>query len=284
MTLKNLFALSLVLMAIQAFAQGPVISAKDFAAEYKSNKNLVVIDVNAPEVYAKQHVQGAINLFFKELYQPNAVEGKLRPANELAEILGKKGISNTAKIVVYENESNKHNNRVWWILKSLGAKDVWTLHVDAKAFATAQIAMNSVPATAKPTTFTVTESPYKSLTMDEVKNLPKGTLLLDGREKEEFEGVDAAKKSKGHIPGAVWMNYREVLTPTGAFKTKDEIIAAVAKYGATPEKPIVVYCNSGVKASTLLVGLKEIAGFQNVQYYGGSYADWSSNPANSIVK
>lgn len=282
--IKRLFLFVLSLIAVEAFAQNPVISVNDFASEIKSNKNLVIVDVNAPETYAKQHIQGAINLFFRELYQPNAVEGKLKPASELAAILGKKGISNTAKIVVYENESNKHNNRVWWILKSLGAKDVWTLHVDAKAFAAAQIAMNSVPATAKPTTFTVTDSPYKSLTMEEVKNLPKGTLLLDGREKEEFEGVDAAKKSKGHIPGAVWMNYREVLTSTGAFKTKDEIVAAAAKFGATPEKPIVVYCNSGVKASTLLVGLKEIAGFQNVQYYGGSYADWSSNPSNPIVK
>ncbi|MDD2306907.1 MAG: rhodanese-like domain-containing protein [Prolixibacteraceae bacterium] len=282
--LKKLFAFALTLMAIHSFAQGPVISAKDLANELKTNKNLVILDVNPADVYAKQHIQGAINLFFKELYQPNAVEGKLRPANELAEILGKKGISNTAKIVVYENESNKHNNRVWWILKSLGAADVWTLHVDAKAFATAHLAMNSVPVTAKPVTFTVTDSPYKLLTMEDVKNLPKGTLLLDGREKEEFEGVDAAKKSKGHIPGAVWMNYREVLTPTGAFKTKDEIIAAAAKFGATPEKPIVVYCNSGVKASTLFVGLKEIAGFQKVQYYGGSYADWASNPENQIVQ
>lgn len=282
--IKNLFLFILSVIAIEVFAQNPVISAKDLAAEMKGNKNLVIVDVNSPETYAKQHIQGAINLFFRELYQPNTIEGKLKASTELAEILGKKGISNTAKIVVYENESNKHNNRVWWILKSLGAKDVWTLHVDAKAFAAAQLAMNSVPATAKPATFSVTESPYKSLTMDEVKNLPKGTLLLDGREKEEFEGVDAAKKSKGHIPGAVWMNYRELLTPTGAFKTKDEIVAAAAKYGATPEKPIVVYCNSGVKASTLLVGLKEIAGFQNVQYYGGSYADWSSNPANPIVK
>ena len=282
--LKKLFAFALALVAIHSFAQSPVISAKDLANELKTNKNLVIVDVNTPEVYAKQHVQGAINLFFKELYQPNAVEGRLKPNPELADILGKKGISNTAKIVVYENESNKHNNRVWWILKSLGATDVWTLHVDAKAFAAAQIAMNSVPATAKPTTFAITESSYKSLTMDEVKNLPKGTLLLDGREKEEFEGIDAARKSKGHIPGAVWMNYREVLTPTGAFKTKEEIIAAVTKYGATPEKPIVVYCNSGVKASTLFVGLKEIAGFQNVQYYGGSYADWASNPENQIVK
>lgn len=281
---KHFFVVLLSAFALNAIAQSPVISAKDLASEIKNNKNLVIVDVNPPEVYAKQHIQGAINLFFRELYQPNAVEGKLRPAGELAEIIGNKGISNTAKIVVYENESNKHNNRVWWILKSLGAKDVWTLHLDAKAFAAAQIAMNSVPVTAKPTTFTVAESPYKSLTVDEVKNLPKGTLLLDGREKEEFEGVDAAKKSKGHIPGAVWMNYREVLTPTGAFKTKDEIVAAVAKYGATPEKPIVVYCNSGVKASTLLVGLKEIAGFRNVQYYAGSYADWSSKPDNQIVQ
>lgn len=282
--IKRLVFLIVSVIAIETYAQSPVISARDFATELKSNKNMVVIDVNSPETYAKQHIQGAINLFFRELYQPNTVEGKLKPNTQLSEILGKKGISNTAKIVVYENESNKHNNRVWWILKSLGAKDVWTLHVDAKEFAAAQLAMNSVPVTAKPTTFTVTESPYKSLTMDEVKNLPKGTLLLDGREKEEFEGVDAAKKSKGHIPGAVWMNYREVLTSTGAFKTKDEIVAAAAKYGATPEKPIVVYCNSGVKASTLLVGLKEIAGFQNVQYYAGSYADWASNHDNPIVK
>jgi len=282
--LKHFFVILLSAFALNAIAQSPVISAKDLASEIKNNKNTIIVDVNPPEVYAKQHIQGAINLFFKELYQPNAVEGKLKPNSELATILGKKGISNTAKIVVYENESNKHNNRVWWILKSLGAKDVWTLHVDAKAFAAALIAMNSVPVRAKPTTFTVAESSYKSLTMEDVKNLPKGTLLLDGREKEEFEGVDAAKKSKGHIPGAVWMNYREVLTPTGAFKTKEEIIAAATKYGVTPEKPIVVYCNSGVKASTLLVGLKEIAGFQNVQYYAGSYADWSSNPANPIVQ
>jgi len=35
-----------------------------------------------------------------------------------------------------------------------------------------------------------------------MKQLPKETLLLDAREKTEFDGVDAAKKSKGNIPGA----------------------------------------------------------------------------------
>jgi len=282
--LKKLFAFALILIAIHSFAQGPVISAKDFAAELKSNKNLVILDVNPADVYAKQHIQGAINLFFKDLYKTGAVEGKLKSTEEMAAILGQKGVSNASKIVVYNDGSNKHNSRVWWILKSIGATDVSILHFDVDELAAAQVKLTETPATPKATTFTASESTYKSLTTTEVQKLDKGILLLDGREKDEFDGVDAAKKSKGHIPGAVWMNYKEVLTQTGAYKSKNEIIAAAAKFGATPEKQIVVYCNSGVKASVLYVAFKEIAGFQNVQYYGGSYADWASVPGNPIVK
>jgi len=282
--LKKLFVITLILSAFQSFAQGPVISAKDFAAELKTNKNLVVIDVNAPDVYAKQHIQGAINMYVKDLYKSGPVEGQLKSNEEIAAIFGQKGVSNAAKIVVYEDASNKHNSRVWWILKSLGAKDVSVLHVDTDQFAAAQIQFTTTPSTKNATAFALAESSYKAYTMADVKQLPQGTLLLDAREKAEFDGVDAAKKSKGHIPGAVWMNFKEVLTPTGAYKSKDEIIASAAKFGATPEKPIVVYCNSGVKATVLYIAFKEIAGFQNVQYYAGSYADWASKPENQIVK
>lgn len=282
--LKKLTALALVVLSFQTFAQSPLISAKDFAAELKSNKNLVVIDVSTPDVYAKQHIQGAISIPLKELYKPGAVEGQVKPADELAAFLGKKGVSNTNKIVVVDEGSNKYNSRVWWILKSAGAADVSILHFNMDQFAAVRIPLTGTPATGKATAFAVSESAYKACTADAVKNRAEGTLLLDAREKDEFEGADAAKKSKGHLPGAVWMNFKEVLTPTGAYKSKDEIVAAAAKFGATPDKPVMVYCNSGVKASVLYVALKEIAGFQNVQYYAGSYADWSSVPENPIVK
>lgn len=282
--LKKLFAIALILTAFQSFAQGPIISAKDFAAELKANKNMVVIDVNGADIYGKQHIQGAINIPHKELYKAGPVEGQIKPAGELAAIFGKKGVSNTAKIVLYDEGSNRYNSRVWWILKSIGATDVSILHFNMDQFAVARIPLTATPATGKATTFTVTESPYKAFTMAEVQKLAEETVLLDGREKDEFEGADAAKKSKGHLPGAVWMNFKEVLTATGAYKSKDEIIAAAAKFGATPEKPIVVYCNSGIKAAVLYVALKEIAGFQNVQNYVGSYADWNTIAENPIVK
>jgi thiosulfate/3-mercaptopyruvate sulfurtransferase len=282
--LKKILAFTLVLFAFQSFAQGPVISAKDFAAEMKANKNLVVIDVNTGDIYAKQHIQGAINLPHKELYKTGPIEGQLKPAEELAAIFGKKGVSNTAKIVLYDEGSNRYNSRVWWILKSIGATDVSILHFNMDQFGAARIPLTATPANGKAATFAVTESAYKAFPMSEVQKLTEETLLLDGREKDEFIGADAAKKSKGHIPGAVWMNYKEVLTASGAYKSKEDIIAVAAKFDATPEKPIVIYCNSGIKAAVLYIALKEIAGFQNVQYYVGSYADWASVAENKIIQ
>jgi len=282
--LNKLITLIFVLLSVGTFAQNPVISAKEFATELKTNKNLVVIDVNAADLYNKQHIQGAVNLPHKELYKPGVIEGQIKPAEELAAIFGKKGISNTNKIVLVDEGSNRYNSRVWWILKSIGANDVYILHKEMNQFAAARIPLTGTAASGKATTFNVTESSYKTCSMDEVKKLAQGTLLLDGREKDEFEGADAAMKSKGHLPGAVWMNFKEVLSATGAYKSKDEIIAAAAKFGATPEKPVVVYCNSGIKAAVLYIALKEIAGFQHVGNYVGSYADWTSVPENLVVK
>ena len=281
---KKITVFTFLVLSLQTFAQSPLISAKDFATELKTNKNMVVIDVSTPDVYAKQHIQGAISIPLKELYKPGAIEGQVKPAEELAAFLGKKGVSNTNKIVLVDEGSNKYNSRVWWILKSAGVADVSILHFNMDQFAAAKIPLTATPASGKATTFAVSESAYKACSADDVKNRTEGTLLLDAREKDEFEGADAAKKSKGHIPGAVWMNFKEVLTSTGAYKSKDEIVVAAAKFGATPEKTIIVYCNSGVKASVLYVALKEIAGFQNVQYYAGSYADWASVPENPIIK
>ena len=281
--LKIIFTAAIFLLCINIMAQSPVISAKDFAAELKSNKNLVVIDVNGADIYSQQHIQGAINLPHKDLYKAGPVEGQIKPAEELAAIFGKKGVSNTSRVVLYDEGSNRYNSRVWWILKSIGATNVSILHFNMDQFGAARIPLTATASNLKSTTFTVSESSYKAVTMADIQKLAEGTLLLDAREKDEFEGADALKKSKGHLPGAVWMNFKEVLTATGAYKSKDEIIAIAAKFGATPDKPIVVYCNSGIKAAVLYIALKEIAGFQNVRNYVGSYADWSSVPENKIV-
>jgi thiosulfate/3-mercaptopyruvate sulfurtransferase len=282
---KILISFVSLLAAFSLHAQVSI-SAKDFAAELKTNKALVVIDVQAADVYAKQHIQGAINIPHKSLYKPGDIEGQFLSTDELAAIFGKKGVSNTSRIIVYDDGSQKYNSRVWWVLKYLGATDVTLLHKEATQMEAARIPMTAAAATIKATTFVPSVNAAMNIDMAAVAalNSNPNALLLDVREPDEYKGIDKDKKSQGHLPGAVFMYFKEVQTPNGAFKTKEEIIATAAKFGATPEKEIVVYCQTGIKAAVVYIALMEIAGFQNVKLYAGAYAEWASLPANTIVK
>ncbi len=262
------------------------ISAKDFGSELKANKSMVVIDVQASDVYAKQHIQGAVNIPHKSLYKPGPVEGQFKDLAELASIFGKSGISNNSKIVIYDDGSQKYNSRVWWVLKYMGATDVLLLHKDMAQMEAARIPMTNTPVSLKATTFIPTVNIDMNIDMAAIKALetnPKA-LLLDVREPDEYKGIDKDKKSQGHLPGAVFLYYKDMLTVTGAYKTKEEIMAIAAKAGATSEKEIVVYCQTGIKAAVTYIALRQIAGFPNVKLYAGAYAEWASITANPIVK
>lgn len=287
---KNTFIASLlaVLCILSSLASAGTlfISAKDFAAELKNNKSLVIIDVQAADVYAKQHIQGAINISHKNLYKPGAIEGQFKDVAEMAAIFGKNGVSNTSRIVIYDDGSQKYNSRVWWVLTYLGATDVSLLHKDMAQMEAARIPMSSAAVTLKATSFIPTVNAGMNIDMVSVKALGANpnALLLDVREPDEYNGIDKDKKSQGHLPGAVFMHFKEMQTATGAYKTKEEIIAIAAKFGATPEKEIVVYCQTGIKASVAYIALKEIAGFPNVKLYSGAYAEWASVAGNPIIK
>lgn len=285
--IKNIIlALTLSISSFTLLAQPLIIDAKTFATELKSNKSLIIIDVMAADVYAKQHIQGAINIPHKSLYKEGAIEGQFKEAADLAAIFGKKGVSNTSKIVIYDDGSQKYNSRVWWVLKYLGATDVSLLHKDMAQMEAARIPMTTAAVTLKATTFEVNLNPDLNIDMATLKNMlnSPSLVLLDAREKDEYDGMDKAKKSNGHLPGAVYMNFKEVLTSTGAYKTKEEIIETAARFGAVPEKEIVVYCQTGIKAAVIYIALKEIAGFSNVKLYAGAYAEWASISENPIVK
>lgn len=281
-----LAAIVLMILSTSLYANTMIIDAKTFAAELKSNKSMVVIDVMAADVYAKQHIQGAINIPHKSLYKEGPVEGQFKDAAELAEMFGKKGVSNTAKIVIYDDGSQKYNSRVWWILRYLGATDIYLLHKDMAQMEASRIPMTATAVTLKPTTFLVNLNPDMNIDMASVKASQDkaGVVLLDAREKDEYDGMDKAQKSKGHLPGAVFMNFKEVLTENGAYKTKEQIIETAAKFGVTPEKEVIVYCQTGIKAAVLYYAFKEIAGFSNVKLYAGAYAEWASVNENPIVK
>lgn len=102
----------------------------------------------------------------------------------------------------------------------------------------------------------------------EVKIVDKSTVLamLEEVKEGQVQLLDvrtAAEFSRGAIPGAINLDIR------GAdFKEQLEDFDT--------DKPIVIYCHSGVRSSKASELLKTM-GFTKIYDYKGGYSDWSQN-------
>jgi thiosulfate/3-mercaptopyruvate sulfurtransferase len=259
-----------------------IISAKDFAKLNKSNKDLVVIDASKAKLYAPAHIKGAISLHYAKLNDKEPYSGVLKSTDELATILGEKGISNTDEIVIYDEGSQKYSTRVYWILKYLGAENVKLLHKHMSEFRNARIPLTSeVPSvSAKTFEVTVNEAIFCDAAYIESVIGEANTVIIDARTPAEFDGTGEGKLeySNGHIEGAISIPYEDTIEGEDkVFITPEQFQALAPDVEFTNDKTYIVYCKTGVKGATMYAFLKNVMGFENVKLYEGSYLEWEHN-------
>lgn len=270
--IRNIFlaSITLVFFTATSIAQGDIISAADFMKVVKTNKSLVIIDASKADAYTKTHIKNAVNIPHKSLYNETEIEGLLMDAPALAELFGSKGVSNDAEIVVYDGGSQKYSTRVYWILKYLGATNVKVLHKDMDQWRKSRVPITKMPTKAKTATFTPT---IDATIMADLAYVKSGkAIVIDARAEDEFAG--ATDKSKGHIPGAVNINYKDFLNDKEAFKTKAEIEAILKAKGISESTPMVAYCQTSVRACVIYTAVVNVLGWNNIKVYDGAYNEW----------
>lgn len=258
------------------------ISAKDFAALQKSNPGLIVIDATPAASYAKMHIIEAVNIPYADLNKTGDIVGLIKDPKEVASILGKQGISTESEIVVYDDGTNKYSSRVYWVLKYVGAKNVKILHKDMNQWKIARLRMTKEATAFKPATFTANINNVIFASMAEVKAgiNNANVVLIDCRDDSEYSG--SAEASKGHLPGAFHIEYKEALTANGDFKSKEALAELAKKFNLTDDKTIILYCATSVRAAVSYVAFKDILGLKNVKVYDGAYNEWVADTSNKV--
>jgi len=105
-----------------------------------------------------------------------------------------------------------------------------------------------------------------------------GALLVDARPADQYAGDAGTQMRRGHIPGAVSHWWQEDLETSGfgrVFKPVETLRAAYAKQGITPDRDIILYCNTSTEASHLWFALRVLLGFPRVRIYPGSWTEWA---------
>jgi thiosulfate/3-mercaptopyruvate sulfurtransferase len=266
--------IAFVFTSTLVFAQGDFISAAD-AAKALKDKNTVVISAQTAANYKTSHLTNAVHIDYKELQKEGAVEGLLKSPADLAKIFGAAGVSNTNMIIIYDDGDNKYGGRVYWVLKYLGAANVKMLHKDLNTWRTARLPITKMPTKSTPATFTPKVDNNTFVEYDYVKaNISNAkVVLVDVRDAAEFGGTSTKPVSKGHLPGAKNIEWKNVEDANGALLPADKLAKVFASQGVTKDKTVILYCATSVRAGIVYVALKSL-GYANVKVYDGAYNEW----------
>lgn len=281
MNKKNLllFFAVIFLFAGKIIAQADFISAKEFNDYAKKTPGLIIVDASKPDLYAKAHLKGAINLPYKELNQKEGkVEGLMESPANMAKVFGDKGISENDAVVVYDEGSQKYSTRVYWLLKYLGASNVKLLHKENNAWRDSRILLTSEPTKLKAKTFTPKVNESIAIDVAGLSAKMNDVVLIDAREVAEYSGTETGDKaySKGHFPKAVNVEFKSLLNADDSYKSVDELTKLFADKGLTSDKTYVLYCKTGVKASVVYFALTDLLKYSNVSLYDGGYVEWEA--------
>ena len=275
--------LGLFLAALTASASD-LITVSELAKKLR-DKNTVIVSCRKPADYEKVHIPGAVNIHHMELYQDPATNGYILPADQLAQIFGEYGITETKTIVLYDEGSGKYSGRLYWILKYLGAPNVKILDGQLPAWKAARKPLTGAPPSIRPAVFTPHLQPQLLATTPQVKKAigDPGTVIIDARSPEEYSGTDGGNLRPGHIPKAINIDYREVEHPGGKLKSPEELKKLFTSKGVTPDKKVIVYCKTSVRAGIIFFALRSILDYPNVRVYDEAYIGWLQTAGNPVA-
>lgn len=266
------------------------------------DENLVIVDARPAEQYEEGHIPGAINLPGSDWRTPSAEPGEgqskylFRKADNSVDteryerFLGEAGIGSDSDVVVYGDfAGNKTGTVPVMILKGLGHESAYFLDgVGLEEWKEAGYEVSTESNELPPATFEASLDSNFIWNLDDVlEGIDReNVVIVDTRSIEEYTGENPRdNKRAGHIPGAVRVNYsdlmdweeRKTLPPSEAQRVLNEK-GLIDK----EETTYVLHCQTSTRVSENYLVMKEL-GYENVAVYDASWFEYGNRDDTPIV-
>jgi len=285
----------------------PIVSTQ-WLADNQSFPNLVILDVRAPDNYAKGHIPGAINVpglgnWYLNLFSKEFPWMELPEEGALFTTIGNAGITGNSLVVVvgrtvepYAAYAVADAARVATTILYAGVENVAILNGGYDKWAAEGKRTSTVPVTPTPVAYTGAVNKAMFVSKDYVEGKIGKSIIAEARDPDVYFGLvqEPWTKRAGHIPSAkclpspwFWSFTKDKkgVVTYGTWKNINlarEMASAVL--GEDTSEEIIVYCGVGGYASSLWFVLHEVIGYTNVKIYDGSMQEWTADPKAPVVK
>ncbi|MGH6828252.1 MAG: 3-mercaptopyruvate sulfurtransferase [Rhizomicrobium sp.] len=232
---------------------------------------------NTAKEFEQGHIPGAVFFDIDAISDhATALPHMLPSAAEFTGTAGALGIGNADMVVVYDTMGIFSSPRVWWTLRAFGHDRAAVLDGGLPAWKAKGGRLQTGPAAPEAANFAPHLSSHLVKNFDQVKDGLGRTQILDARSAPRFEGREAEPRpglKSGHMPGAVNIPWRSVLTADFRLKEAADLRRLFAAKKIDLDRPIVTSCGSGISAAILMLAAHELGG-RNLALYDGSWAEW----------
>jgi thiosulfate/3-mercaptopyruvate sulfurtransferase len=260
-----------------------------------SKVRIVEVDYDPTSNYNLAHIPSAALVDWrKDINDPVARD--IVSKSQLEALLGRLGVTNGMKIVLYGDFNNWFAAFAFWVLKYYGVEDVVLMNGGRKKWLLEELPLTKDVPTFAHTTFRA-KDPDDSIRvyLDYVREAirMRDKVLVDVRGPKEFSGEILAPpeyptehaQRGGHIPGAKNIPWGQAVNDAdGTFKSADELKKLYEGKGVTPDKEVIAYCRIGERSSHSWFALKYLLGYPDVKNYDGSWTEWGNLVRTPIEK
>ena len=242
---------------------------------------------NGAAEYAAGHIPGAV--FFDQDVIADHSSGLPHtvPSPEFfsAEV-GKLGIADTDTIVVYDGPGIFTAPRVWWLFRTMGAKNVFVMDGGIDGWKKEGRPLQTDLPEPAPAVFHTNFNPYAVTSFEEMRGIvtTRAKQIADARGAGRFTGEEAEPRAgmrSGHMPGARSMP-SGTFSDGGTFKDLASLRRHFEQSGIDLSKPVVTSCGSGVTAAIITLALHSL-GHEDNTLYDGSWSEWGGREDTPVV-
>lgn len=248
---------------------------------------VTVLDARSAGDYRAGHLPGAVRIDWTDFRDGWGRTGRLPgDLDGLARRLATFGVDSDRPVVVYgkANQGWGEEGRIVWMLAYLGHPDVRLLDGGWSAWLEAQQAVST--AAVRPLSAHFVARPVAGLraTADDVERARHGAAtILDVRTRAEWNGSTPYFEERGgHVPGAVHLDWKELLDASGRLDP-EAARARLRAAGLEPTRPVITYCTAGVRAAEAWAILRAL-GYSDVRNYDGSWFEWSADDRRPVSR
>lgn len=247
-----------------------------------NDPDLVIVDLAKGETYTQGHVPGAVHLDYQQIITARPpVMGLVPEQAQLEQVMSQLGVTPDTHVVAYDDEGGGRAGRFLYTLDILGHSRYSLLNGGIQAWANEHHPLQTTVNTRTATQYSAVPLQQAPVATKDyiLKHLQDNTVtLVDARSAEEFRGEKKFAEKAGHIPGAINLDWVNVMDRSRNLRLKPdaELARLLEQCNIGKDKPVVVYCQTHHRSALLYVALKS-QGFSDVKGYPGSWSEWGNS-------